>query len=118
MSRNHEKLQTFHLADELAIRVYRETINFPASERHGLQSQIRRAAVSVPTNIVEGCARRSENDYLRFLDIALSSANETDYLLDLCFRLSILTDDGYQRCKKCSRSTVRSLQKLLDSFAS
>ena len=104
MSRNHEKLQTFHLADELAIRVYRETINFPASERHGLQSQIRRAAVSVPTNIVEGCARRSENDYLRFLDIALSSANETDYLLDLCFRLSIFTDDGYQRCKKCSRS--------------
>jgi four helix bundle protein len=112
MSRDHRKLDTFHLADELAICIYRETANFPPSERYGLQSQIRRAAVSVPTNIVEGCARRSESDYLRFRDIALSSANETDYLVDLCFRLSMLTDDGHDRCKKCSAPTVRSLQKL------
>jgi four helix bundle protein len=73
--------------------------------------------VSVPTNIVEGCARRSESDYLRFLDIALSSANETDYIVDLCFRLSMLTDESHDRCKKCSVPAVRSLQKLLNSLS-
>ena len=117
MSRDHKKLETFHLADALALCIYRETANFPTSERYGLQSQIRRAAVSVSTNIVEGCARRSESDYLRFLDIALSSANETDYLVDLCFRLSMLTEDAHQGCKKCSGPTVRSLQKLLNSLS-
>ena len=88
MSRDHKKLNTFHLADTLALCVYRETANFPPGERYGLQSQLRRAAVSIPTNIVEGSARRSEGDYRRLLEIALSSACETDYLIDLCQRLS------------------------------
>jgi four helix bundle protein len=116
MSRDHKKLDTFHLADELAICIYRETANFPPSERYGLQSQIRRPSVSVPANIVEGSARRSEKDYLRFLEIALSSACETDYLIDLCRRLSFLTNDSQERCKKCSVSTVRSLQKLINAL--
>ena len=117
MSRDHKKLDTFHLADALAVCIYHETASFPPNERYGLQSQIRRAAVSVPTNIVEGSARRSENDYVRFLEIALSSACEADYLVDLCFRLSILTESAHQRCKECSGATVRSLQKLLNSLA-
>ena len=116
MSRDHKKLDTFHLADALAICVYRETVAFPPEERYGLRSQLRRAAVSVPSNIVEGSARRSENDYLRFLEIALSSACEADYLIDLSQRLSFLDSQGHARCKKCSLPTVRSLQKLLNSF--
>ncbi len=118
MSRDHKKLNTFHLADTLALCVYRETANFPPGERYGLQSQLRRAAVSIPTNIVEGSARRSEGDYRRLLEIALSSACETDYLIDLCQRLSILPAEAHARCKKCSISTVRSLQKLITSFGS
>jgi four helix bundle protein len=117
MSRDHKKLHTFHLADTLAICVYRETTNFPLEERYGLRSQLRRAAVSAPANIVEGCARRSENDYLRFLEIALSSACEADYLIDLCQRLSLFDCPSHARCKKCSISTVRSLQKLLNSLS-
>ena len=90
MARDHRKLQAFKLADQMAVDVYVATVDFPRSETYGLRSQIRRAAVSIPTNIVEGCARESEADYLRFLDIALGSAREAVYLLGLARRLSIL----------------------------
>ena len=71
--RDHNKLRAFELADEVAVRAYKITSRFPREELYGLTSQIRRAAVSVPSNIVEGCARESEADYLRFLSIAFGS---------------------------------------------
>ena len=113
MSRDHTALRAFRLADDLAICVYRETAAFPVSERYGLQGQLRRAAVSIPANIVEGSARRSQADYVRFLEIALSSACEADYLIGLCTRLEFLTEEANTRCKNCSTPTVRSLQKLI-----
>ncbi|MBA3948598.1 MAG: four helix bundle protein [Acidobacteria bacterium] len=70
MGRNHRQLTVFQKADELAVLVYRLTAKFPSDERFELRSQLRRAAVSTPTNIVEGCARDSRRDYARFLDIA------------------------------------------------
>ena len=116
MSRNHEKLRVFQLADTLAINVYRHTASFPATERYGLQSQRRRAAISIATNIVEGCARRSRADYARFVDIALGSAAETDYLLDLSRRLGALGVEPYSECKTCSNQILPALQKLLQSI--
>jgi four helix bundle protein len=71
--RDHSKLRAFELADEVTLLVYRVTQNFPKEEIYGLTSQMRRAAVSVPSNIVEGCARESETEYLRFLEIAFGS---------------------------------------------
>ncbi len=91
--RDHTKLRAFELADEVAMLVYRATAGFPKEELFGLSSQIRRAAVSVPSNIVEGCARDSEADYLRFLNIAFGSLRELHYQVNLSKRLGFLSNE-------------------------
>ncbi len=88
--RDHTKLRAFELADEVAVLVYRVTAEFPREELYGLTSQMRRAAVSGPSNIVEGCARDSQADYLRFLYIAFGSLRELHYQLSLSKRLEFL----------------------------
>ena len=88
--RDHTKLLAFKMADEVAVLVYQVTVGFPRDELYGLISQMRRAAVSVPSNIVEGCARDSQADYLRFLTVAFGSLRELHYQMDLSKRLGFL----------------------------
>ena len=88
--RDHTKLRAFELADEMALLIYRITAGFPKEEVYGLVSQMRRSAVSVPSNIVEGCARESQADYLRFLTIAFGSLRELSYQISLSKRLGFL----------------------------
>ncbi|WP_339907224.1 four helix bundle protein [Symmachiella dynata] len=114
--RDHTKLKAFHLADELTLEVYRATSRFPDDERFGLTSQIRRAAVSMTSNIVEGCARHSERDYLRFLDMAFGSAPEVDYQLSLAHRLNYITQLDYDSLKQSAQETSKVLGGLIRSL--
>ena len=86
--RDHTKLKAFILADDLTLQIYKVTNNFPKEEIYGLTSQISRAVVSVPSNIVEGSARESQAEYLRFLEISFASLRELDYQFSLAVRLN------------------------------
>src|SRR5215203_2895679 len=116
MARDHRKLDAFRLADELAMAVYLASADFPPHERYGLQSQLRRAAVSTPTNIVDSCARASEGDYLRFLDIALGSAREALYLISVAKRLSLLEKGECRRIEELGERVAGSLVNLRKSL--
>ncbi len=104
------------LADDLVVKVYQTTRKLPNGERYGLQSQIRRAAVSVPTNIVEGCARQSTKDYLRFLTMAMASASEVRYLLNLAARLGFLSSTECEGLESRYDELIRSLQRLISAL--
>lgn len=90
--RDHKKLRAFELVDQLAVAVYRHAAEFPRDEVFGLTSRTRRAAVSVVSNIVEGCARNSQSDYFRFLDMAYGSVRELEYQVSLAERLRYFKD--------------------------
>ena len=117
MSRDPTKLKVFKLADDLVLEIYRRTRGFPPEERYGLQSQIRRAAISVPTNLVDGCARRTTKDYLHFVVISLGSASEVRYLLGLANRLGILGQADLDELIPRYGELIRGLQGLLDALA-
>ena len=114
--RDHTKLRAFELADELVLAVYKSTRSFPREELYGLTSQIRRSAVSVPSNIVEGCARNTETDYLRFLEISYASARELEYQLSLAHRLNYLKHEDFATLSKQCTETSKVLNGLIRSL--
>ena len=116
MARDHRKLRVFVLADELVIEIYRLTQRLPREERFGLQSQLRRAAVSSAVHIVEGSARKTTRDSVHFLSMALGSASETRYLLDLACRLDMLPEPDAPNLSMRYDELVRGLQRLIDSL--
>ena len=91
--RPHERLDVWADAMALVESVYRITATFPDSERLGLTTQLRRAAVSVPSNTAEGAARRSRSEYLRFLSIARGSLAELTTQLEIAQRLEFTRYD-------------------------
>jgi len=91
---NFEKLEVWHKSIELADLVYMLTRTFPAGERFGLTTQLRRAAVSISSNLAEGCSRRSKADFRRFIEIAVGSAFAgcRGFLFACAFTLTANTD--------------------------
>jgi four helix bundle protein len=116
MSRDHRKLRVFTLADQLVLAVNQSSSDFPASERYGLRGQLRRAAISSAANIVEGSARRTESEYLHFLNIAAGSAAEARYLVDLSGRLSFIEAANCGSLEAGYKELCASLKALIDSL--
>ncbi len=93
---NYKNLIVFHKADKLAVEIYEITQSFPKTEIYGVTSQLRRAALSIPVNIVEGYARRSKKELKQFLNISLGSLAETEYLLSFTMRLGYIKKETVQ----------------------
>ena len=93
--RDFKKLQVWEKSHGLTLRIYELTAQFPREEIYGLTSQIRRACASIPTNIAEGCGRESPADFARFLQIAMGSASETEYLILLARDLKYINANQY-----------------------
>ena len=114
--RDHTRLRAFELADELAVAIYKATRLFPKEEAYGLTSQMRRAAVSVASNIVEGCTRESEAEYLRFLEVSFGSLRELHYPFSLAQRLGYLNEADFSTCTDLLDQTEKVLSALLRSL--
>ncbi|MBI3075146.1 MAG: four helix bundle protein [Parcubacteria group bacterium] len=107
--KGYKNLIVWQKSDELAFQVYLATKKFPKEEMFGLISQMRRAAVSVPANIVEGYARYWQKEKIQFYNIARGSLSELEYYLDFSFRLGYLTKENYLNLVKLRNETGRLL---------
>jgi four helix bundle protein len=116
MIRNPHELRAFQSSDALIVDMYRETAGMPMEERFGLQAQIRRAAISVPTNLVEGCARPTTPEYCRFVYIARSSSCEVEYLLGLAARLGFMNARAADQLARRYRGVQAGLYRLVASL--
>ena len=95
-----QKLEVWKLADELAFQIYGATRSFPKEELYGVTSQLRRAALSIPTNVVEGYSRKGDKELAHFINISLGSLAETKYLTYFSNRLGYIKDEDYTKLKE------------------
>ncbi len=114
--RDHTKLRAFELADEIAVLTYKMTKDFPKEEVYGLTSQMRRCAVSIPSNIVEGSARESQPEYIRFLEISFGSLKELHYQFSLASRLGYLLEAAYNSINERFNETEKVLAALIKTL--
>lgn len=98
--RPHEKLDVWRKAVDFVVEVYKATESFPKEEKFGLTSQVRRAAVSIPTNIAEGAARRSSKEFVYFLSNAQGSCSEVETELLIANRLGYLGDNRFSELRE------------------
>jgi four helix bundle protein len=117
--RPYERFKAWELSHRLAVAVYRETDGWPKREWYGLAAQLRRASISVPSNIVEGSAKRGRAEFRRFVDIAIGSLAETEYQLRLSRDLQLLPDERWKvldalisEAGKCLHGLSRSLKPI------
>lgn len=113
MARDHRRLRVYHEAHALTISIYKETRDFPRDEWFGIRAQIRRAAVSIASNIVEGNARRSTPEYVNFLNIARGFAAEVSYLVRLAIELGYVSAAAGQRLERACDQLIPQLEALI-----
>ncbi|MGB7211072.1 MAG: four helix bundle protein [Gemmatimonadales bacterium] len=113
----YERLEAWRTAHALALEIHRLTRQWPADERYGLTAQIRRAAFSVPANIVEGRARRGPKEFRRFLDIAWASLAEVEYTLRFARDLGHLSEESFTSLEALRTAAAKPLFGLLRSLS-
>lgn len=111
--KDFRSLKVWERAHQFTLETYRTTARFPREELYGLTSQMRRCSVSIGANIAEGCGKRGNNEFHRFLQIASGSASELDYHLLLAKDLGFLPAEDYQRLTKDLSEMRRMLTLLL-----
>lgn len=115
-SYGYKKLNVWKKADELAFQIYIATRDFPQEEIYGITSQLRRAGLSVPTNIVEGYSRQGKKELKHFMNIGLGSLGETRYLLDFSSRLGYLNRKQYITLEQLGSETGKLLWRFYESI--
>ena len=111
--RDFRELKVWQKAHQLTLSVYRVSNGFPTDERYGLTSQLRRASVSIPANIAEGCGRRGDREMSRFLQIAMGSASELEYHLLLAHDLGLLDNQSHRELEEYTTEVKRMLSSFL-----
>ncbi len=115
--RDYKKFKVWQKSHDLTLKIYNVTADFPREERYGLISQIRRAAVSITTNIAEGSGRISDVDFRRFLTIAMGSAKEVEYLAFLSHELKYLNKNRFQEIDNDVKEIEKMLYKLIETLS-
>ena len=113
MAQNFEDLLVWQKAVELAVQIYALTRKFPGEERFGLTSQLRRSAISVPSNIAEGRGRLSDGDFRQFLGVAQGSTYEVLTQLLIAKRLGFGSPDAIAQCEDLSNEVSKMLNALI-----
>lgn len=111
-----KELQVWKLSRRFCKSIYEETTNFPDNERFGLISQLRRASISIPSNIAEGASRRSNKDFYRFLEIAIGSAYELETQLLIATDLNFIQKETSEKLLHELESITKMLSKLMMSL--
>ena len=114
--KGYKKLIVWQKADELAYQVYVATKNFPKEEIYGITSQLRRAVLSVPINIVEGYGRQGKKELRQFINVALGSLAETEYLLDFSLKLKYFNQEDYKGLQSLRQEVGNLLWKFYKSL--
>jgi len=110
--RNFREQKIWQKGHNLVLKIYKVTRKFPREELYGLISQMRRAGVSIPANIAEGCGKKGDADFARFLQISMGSASELEYYVLLSHDLSYLSTEESQTLT----ADVTEIKRMLTSF--
>ncbi len=111
---DYKKLMVWEKAHALTLDIYKITKSFPKDEQYGIVAQLRRSSSSIPANIVEGCGRKTNPDFARFLSMAIGSANETEYFILLSKDLQYISDNEFE---SLTQSTIE-VRKMLIALTS
>ena len=122
MDKPHKNLDVWKLSMDLVVEIYKETEGLPDAEKYGLMAQIRRAAISIPSNIAEGAARQTTKEFINFLHIAQASLSELETQIELAMRLNYITknkretvDKRMERIDKMITGLLRQLKQRMNS---